>query len=224
MLWYGKNYRLRTFICYKRSIKRFNNLEKRTAFKLVRKSKLTKTKVYYYLPATWSKVILKSKVGLDTHMFYMFNENYYFKVSVNKHYLKMFWDSNTNVLAVGNYYESSFLSFYKKLFNNLLRSFSYWFFTKLRIKGKGYYVYKNSRNTITHQFGHSHRRYIYAYFTWVKFLSKTVVLLAGSSKSDLFLTGRNIQNSKYMNIFTGRGVRFAKQIVYKKTGKVSAYR
>jgi hypothetical protein len=27
-----------------------------------------------------------------------------------------------------------------------------------------------------------------------------------------------------MNIFTGRGVRFAKQIVYKKTGKVSAYR
>jgi len=27
-----------------------------------------------------------------------------------------------------------------------------------------------------------------------------------------------------INIFTGRGVRFAKQIIYKKAGKVSSYR
>ena len=95
---------------------------------------------------------------------------------------------------------------------------------KLILKGKGYYIYKNYRNTITHQFGHSHRVFIYAYFVTVRFLSKTVVLLFGSSKRDVFTIGNNVQSSKYLNIFTGRGVRFSKQVIYKKTGKVSAYR
>jgi amino acid transporter len=30
--------------------------------------------------------------------------------------------------------------------------------------------------------------------------------------------------SQYINVFTGRGVRFARQVIYKKTGKVSTYR
>jgi ribosomal protein L6P/L9E len=58
----------------------------------------------------------------------------------------------------------------------------------------------------------------------MKFLSKTTIYLAGLSKNDLLMVGKVIQNSKYINIFTGRGVRFIKQIIYKKTGKVSSYR
>ena len=95
---------------------------------------------------------------------------------------------------------------------------------KLKFKGKGYYIYKNSRNTITPQFGHSHRIYIYAYFLSVKFLTKTTVFLFGSSKKDILTISHSIKNAKFINIFTGRGVRFARQVIYKKTGKVSSYR
>jgi ribosomal protein L6P/L9E len=58
----------------------------------------------------------------------------------------------------------------------------------------------------------------------VKFLKKTTIFLFGSSRRDVFVVGRTIRKSKPANIFTGRGVRFSRQVVYKKTGKVSTYR
>ena len=61
------------------------------------------------------------------------------------------------------------------LLNELVSSFSRVFFIKLKFKGKGYYLYKNARNTITPQFGYAHRIYKYNYTTAVKFLSKTKV-------------------------------------------------
>jgi ribosomal protein L6P/L9E len=97
-------------------------------------------------------------------------------------------------------------------------------FVKIKFRGKGYYLYKNKRNTITPQFGYSHRIYIYAYFNIVKFLTKTKILIFGFSKKDILESGYDLKSKRPINIFTGRGVRFAKQIIYKKTGKVSAYR
>lgn len=106
----------------------------------------------------------------------------------------------------------------------LLHSFSKVYFKKLKFKGKGYYVYKSSRNTITTQFNHAHRIYIYAFFVSVKFLSKTSVLLFGTSKNDLLKVGYELQKARPINIFTGRGVRFNRQIIYRKKGKISTYR
>ena len=37
-------------------------------------------------------------------------------------------------------------------------------------------------------------------------------------------TALRLKSKRPVNIFTGRGVRFAIQIIYKKTGKVSSYR
>ena len=85
-------------------------------------------------------------------------------------------------------------------------------------------MYKNSRNTIAPQMGYAHRVYVYSSATSVKFLSKTKILLFGLSKKDVMSTGYNLLTVKPINIFTGRGVRFARQVIYKKTGKVGAYR
>jgi len=65
---------------------------------------------------------------------------------------------------------------------------------------------------------------MYSYFVSVKFLSKTSIFLFGFTTNDLLTAGYNIKKSKNINIFTGRGVRFSKQVIYKKTGKVSTYR
>jgi ribosomal protein L6P/L9E len=94
----------------------------------------------------------------------------------------------------------------------------------MKFKGKGYYVYKNFRHTLAPQFGYYHKIYVYAFNVSVKFLSKTSVLLFGLSKNDLLTVGYDFRSKKPMNIFTGRGVRFSRQVVYKKTGKVSSYR
>ena len=97
-------------------------------------------------------------------------------------------------------------------------------FLKIRFKGKGYYMYKTVRNTIAPQMGYAHRVYVYASATSVKFLSKTKILIFGLSKRDIVSVGYQLRQVRPMNMFTGRGVRFARQIVYKKTGKVSTYR
>ena len=108
--------------------------------------------------------------------------------------------------------------------NRLFYALSSVIFNKIKFKGKGYYIYKNIRNTVTPQFGHSHRIYFYAYNVSVKFLSKTKVLVYGLSNADVLGVSHKIKRSRPINIFTGRGVRFAKQVIYKKTGKVSSYR
>ena len=72
--------------------------------------------------------------------------------------------------------------------------------------------------------GYAHRVYVYAQAISVKFLSKTKILLFGLSPDPIFKIGFELKNVRPINIFTGRGVRFARQIVYRKTGKVSSYR
>ena len=224
MLWYGKYARIDFNLKVKRTKLNLNKGIKKTTIKVCRNPKLTNLKRVYCLPSNWKRVLVQSKKTRKDYILYLFNEYYYFKIFVINSYLKLYVDNVSNTLVIRHSFGVPFDSFFYKLFINLFRSFSYWFYTRLKIRGKGYYVYKNFRNTITHQFGHSHRRYIYAYFVFTKFLSKTVVYLAGNSKSDIFLVGKTIQRSKYINIFTGRGVRFSRQVLYRKTGKVSAYR
>lgn len=118
----------------------------------------------------------------------------------------------------------NFYNLFLKKTLDLFYSFSRVTFCKLKFKGKGYYIFKNIRNTITPQFGYAHRIYLYSYFTAVKFLNKTTVFVFGTSKIDIFTISYGLKSMKPINIFTGRGVRFAKQIVYRKTGKVSSYR
>ena len=98
------------------------------------------------------------------------------------------------------------------------------FFFKLKFKGKGYYVFKGKRSTVTPQFGFAHRVYFYGFSISVKFLSKTIIFLFGLLKKDVLKFSNSFKQVKPINPFTGRGVRFAKQIIYRKTGKVSLYR
>lgn len=194
------------------------------ALKIIKPQTLNLSQILIYIPFSWNFLLLNAKGTASNKLLYLYTNTYYFKVLLPVTTYSWFFDFNTRLFNCKSFYQTDTFSFYSTCLFQLLRSFFTPFFNKLKIKGKGYYVYKNFRNTITHQFGHSHRTYIYSFWLNVKFLSKTTILLIGVSKKDLILTGSCIRSSKYINIFTGRGVRFAKQIVYKKTGKVSSYR
>ncbi len=210
---------------YKRQSKNCNTFIKTLAFPIPRHGSLFGANFHLYIPTGWNLILLNPKSTTKNKLIvYIYSEVYYFQIVLIKPFL--LWDYNTDShsLLISNLYVPSFYRTYFNRITNIFYSFSKLFFTKLKFKGKGYYIYKTYRNTITHQFGHSHRWYIHAYFVSVKFLNKTTVFLFGSSKTDVFLVGHSIKRSKFINIFTGRGVRFVKQIIYKKTGKVSSYR
>ena len=90
----------------------------------------------------------------------------------------------------------NFLNNYVFLYTSILKYFWKMFvkpyYVKLKFQGKGYYLYKNTRNTITPQFGYSHRFYIYSFFLCVKFITKTTLILFGTNYSTIKSTTTNI--------------------------------
>lgn len=154
----------------------------------------------------------------------MYSDIYFFNISTVYGMSSLKFDYQTGTFLFRHPASSYCYFAYLKALTALAARFSVPFFRKIRFKGKGYYMYKNTRNTIAPQFGYAHRVYVYIPGACVKFLSKTKMIIFGLSKQDILMGAHGLCNVKPINIFTGRGVRFARQIVYKKTGKVSSYR
>jgi hypothetical protein len=179
----------------------------------------------FHVPTNWSILLLKSvTLGTPYTIVYAYSSTYFFQFPLPTQHVGLSFTSQAQVATFTRYYSNSFFLTFINIFNLVLYSFFRVFFNKLKFKGKGYYIYKNNRNTITPQFGYSHRLYFYSFFVSVKFLSKTTIFIFGLSTKDIYLKSYQIQASKPINIFTGRGVRFSRQVIYKKTGKVSSYR
>jgi len=89
-------------------------------------------------------------------------------------------------------------------------------------------MYRNVRNTITPQLGHAHRIFTYTFFLVVRFFKRGAfrrsILLTGWLKDHLHKGAWDIREMRRQNIFTGRGVRFARDRIYRKPGKISTYR
>ena len=157
-------------------------------------------------------------------MLYLFNSTYFINFACMNNLSSIAYDNQTRTLEFNYFSSSEVYRTYLNALTSLFRRFSLPYFLKIKFKGKGYYMYKSSRNTIAPQFGYAHRVYVYASATSVRFLSKTKVVLFGLSARDVLAASHGVKKTKPINIFTGRGVRFARQIIYRKTGKVSSYR
>jgi hypothetical protein len=220
--WYG--------IKQKKFFKNFNN--KKSLFKIrFKKSSFNKnSRIGYklflnflYLPSSWNFVIFK-KINTTFNYLYMYSENYFFILPFLNKFLLLKYDFQINCFIFNFFFKNNFYSLFWNYFKLIFYSFSKIFFCKLKFKGKGYYIYKNSRNTLALQFGYSHLLYLYGFFLNIKFLTKTSILLFGVNLNDIYFLSYSFFQVKPINIFTGKGIRFSKQIIYKKTGKVSSYR
>lgn len=179
----------------------------------------------FRVPAPWKLSILENKKTYPSlSILYLYNSTYFYNFAIPSSLKTFTFDENLRVLNFVHIATPYCYFSVLRAVQLLLNTFQKPFFLKIKFRGKGYYVYKNYRQTIAPQFGYAHRVYVYAQACSVKFLSKTKILLFGLSKKEVASTGHAIRRVKPINIFTGRGIRFARQIIYKKTGKVSTYR
>lgn len=222
MLWCGKINRYKLA-----SLSNTNQLalrrRKRSGVLQTPKHRLHDATFAFYVPGNWSILLFKSRGGVRQEV-KLLSQTYYFHLWPPFNIPFFYLDLNTSTLSFTSIYVNSFYRTYWQELRTLFESFSKPFFKKLKFKGKGYYIYKNRRNTITPQFGYAHRLYVYSFFASVRFLSKTSIIVFGLLKADVNLTSLRIKRMRVINIFTGRGVRFARQVIYKKVGKVSSYR
>ena len=223
MKWYGRNQfiKKKTFNNKKLSEKNFfkNNL-----FKKSNCLNLNFYKIKFYLPFNWNFLLLKKNSHNLFFFFYIYSERYFFILFFLKKFVFFSYDFNLNMLSFNFIFKNNFYSIFWNFFKIIFFSFSKIFFNKLKFKGKGYYIYKNNRNTIALQFGYSHLLYLYSFFISIKFITKTTLLFFGVNYSQLLNISNNLYSIKKINIFTGKGIRFARQIIYRKTGKISSYR
>ena len=177
----------------------------------------------FLLPFKWNCIIIKSFCR-NVYITKIYNSTYFFFLIIPLINVTISFNKNLSVLDITGYKLNSYFLFYLRYVSIYIFHFIIFFFKKIKFKGKGYYIYKSLRNTITPQFGYSHRIYIYSYFNFIKFLTKTKLLIFGLNKSDILLNSYKLKSKRPINIFTSRGVRFTSEIIYKKTGKVSSYK
>lgn len=178
-----------------------------------------------HIPSYWRMFVLSSKtLQTSNKLIYLSSSVYFFKIPYVTSFMRFDYDVYTSSISITLQSKRRYVYLYLKNLQKLIYMFSQVQFVRMKFRGKGYYIYKTLRNTVAPNFGYAHRVYVYAYFVSLKFLSKTSIILFGLLKTDLFKVGQAFKLTRPMNIFTGRGVRFARQLVYRKTGKVSSYR
>lgn len=186
------------------------------------KNNYNKNSVYMYLPSDWHFIFFKNAFSPFSNI-YFYNKIYYFNFFLIKNF--NFFKIEHQLRLIKIYYNNNnFFKLYFNFFYLIFSSFNFFFFTKLKFKGKGYYIFKNIRNSLVFQFGYSHKINMNFFFFKIKFLNKTTVLFFGINKFDIFKNALKFKQVKPINIFTLKGIRFSKQIIYKKIGKISSYR
>ena len=222
MLWYGANNNKYNSIV-KKVKRKLNKSICKYAWDIKRSVQINKQTFYVYKPSGWDATIFADRSS-GLKVIFFSSRNYFFKLSVPLTIPRVLFDSNASVFVLHAPYINNNYRLFLKQLDLVFSAFYKPYFRKIKFKGKGYYIYKNKRNTITPQFGYSHRLYLYSYFVSVQFLSKTTIFLFGLLKSDTVTISLSIKSMRPINIFTGRGVRFSREIIYKKVGKVSSYR
>ena len=223
MKWYGSNNFLKKTSLINKN-KKIKNYFKNNFFVFKNNTNLNFYKINFYLPDIWNFILIKKSLTTEILYFYIYSNEYFFILPFLKKFSFFKYDFLTNSLIFNFIFKNNFFGLFWNFFKIIFFSFSRIFFKKLKFKGKGYYIYKNVRNTVALQFGYSHLYYLYSFFVTVKFLTKTSVLIFGINYKDLIRSGNNLYNIKKINIFTGNGIRFSRQIIYRKTGKISSYR
>lgn len=226
MKWYGFN-RLKSFKNSIFNLKRRNNLKiKSLNFSFNTKVNFNPYRFFFYIPSQWNFIILNLNYLLKkNYLFYFYSNPYYFCLHLNLKPLdKFFFDQQTKTLKLQKTFNNNLFNVYWTHFKTIFYSFSFFFFKKIKFKGKGYYAYKGKRNTVAMQFGYSHLLRIFAFKINLKFSTKTSIFMFGINKNDLLKAAYGFKNKRSNNIFTGKGIRFTRQITYRKAGKVSSYR
>lgn len=225
MKWYGlfSSFKLEKNLV--RNYKRRLNLKSRSANVVCNhRVNYHKFSVSIYIPVIWKLLFVKNFKYLNFLYFKLFSETHFYNLVLPLTFLSYNYDTRLQaVTLIFNFYNNYF-NLYWFFFRLVFASLSQVFFNKLKFRGKGYYVYKNRRNTIAFQFGYSHRIRIFTHFVNAKLLSKITIFFYGINKFDIIKASFFFYRKRPISIFTGKGVRFTRQIIYKKTGKISSYR
>ena len=139
---------------------------------------------------------------------------------------KIFFDKNTNSVF---FYKIQLKTTWNSIINKINKNifiFENAFFNKIKFKGKGFRVrFKKNNKILKFTFGHSHMNCVFVNTKTykVKRLGKYKYTFRCKNLTNINIFLKKICKIKPINMYTKRGIRLGKQIIYKRKGKKSTY-
>jgi ribosomal protein L6P/L9E len=136
----------------------------------------------------------------------------------------IWYDSKSQHLIFNCTNLSSYSNLLSALVNNILFNFKRLWHIKIKFTGKGFKIKrKKKKKSIKFYFYYSHVNVVILKNSKLKHRKKNRMVIKTWNKNNIGTTLKKILNIKKLNIFTKRGLRCSKQIIFKKTGKKSNY-
>lgn len=176
---------------------------------------------------------MKITLLLNNNLNFIFlkKENYKYIIIYNKLtsiYIKYKFDSNVNIsylknlkciLIELNFFKIDKINNLSLFLNKQVKSINFYFIKKIIFFGKGFKIKKNKKEVLNLFFNKSHL----SFFIWnnliLKKLKKTKLIVCSSNFIKFDLICNKIVNVRKLNIFTKKGLRLSRQLIFKKVGK-----
>lgn len=143
---------------------------------------------------------------------YLYNKNYLIFLKTN---------NNINVLKVVSsqliLIKSKFICTNNEYFQKYVKQINNYYFTKIKFAGKGYKIKKNNVKNMLLLFNRAHITNIWWRNLIVKKLKKYKIYIRYTGIDNKII--KTILSVRNINIFTKKGLRKSKQILFKKKGK-----
>lgn len=161
---------------------------------------------------------------IDNHIIIHIHNNINsFKLIFSKKDL-IFFNKNTNNLVIKLFKFNKFSNLINSVINNLLFCFNRLWHVKIKFTGKGYKIKrKKKKKSIKFYFYYSHVNVIMLRNAKLKQRKKNKFIIKTWDKNNLKVTTKKILSIRNLNVFTKRGLRSSRQVIFKKTGKKSNY-
>ena len=163
----------------------------------------------------------------DNYFILIFDRYVFVKYVLSKH-SNVYVSSNINYINIKLNFFVNYL-YFQSIMDDINNNINNYFSKKITFIGKGYKLkrfVKNKKpllhNLISFYFNTSHINIVYFFNIIVKKLKKTKIIVSSVNKNYLTNILKLILNIKRLNLFTQKGLRMSRQLVYKKIGKKSS--
>ena len=175
------------------------------------------------IPISFNIIIIENKINKNNLKIILYNNFYSITFTALKK--KIIVDLESYCIKLNprfsNFKENN-LSF--KNVNRFFKLFEFYFFIKIKFKGKGFKIrYNKKLKLIKFYFGRSHMTFYKIKKLKLKKITKYKFLLKSKDWNNLKRHAKNITRIKPVNVYTLRGIRVSRQFISKRKGKKSSY-
>lgn len=170
------------------------------------------------------KIIIWKNRNSGIVNFYLYNSKKKFSLPLNLNKSSCFFDRWSNSIILDKKKINLKTIKINKYFNKILKSWEIYFFEKIKFKGKGFRIkFFKKIKLVKFYFGKSHKTFLFFKKIKIKKINKYKFILKSLNPSNLNSNSSKVLKIRKLNIYTLRGLRKSKQIVFKRKGKKGTY-